>query len=133
MWIRSFGLALTLAGAAQAQDPDVLAGADLFATYCWQCHGPGGEGDGPMAATLAVEVPDLTTLTSRFEGEFPLEEIARQIDGRNPILAHGGEMPVFGPMLQADQHIALRLPTGQPMMTGLPLANLITYIESIQE
>ena len=31
---------------------DATAGAQLYATYCASCHGPGGKGDGPVAATL---------------------------------------------------------------------------------
>lgn len=134
MLFRRCVIVLTVvAGAAQGQDVDAQAGEDLFATYCWQCHGTDATGGGPMAEMLAIKVPDLTTLTARSGGTFPLRDVARQIDGRDPVLAHGGEMPIFGPMLEADQHIALRLPSGQPMMTGLPLANVITYLEAIQK
>ena len=31
---------------------DAAAGAQLYATYCASCHGPGGKGDGPIAQTL---------------------------------------------------------------------------------
>jgi len=31
---------------------DAVAGAELYATYCSSCHGPRGEGDGPLAASL---------------------------------------------------------------------------------
>jgi mono/diheme cytochrome c family protein len=31
---------------------DATAGAQLYATYCASCHGPGGKGDGPVAQTL---------------------------------------------------------------------------------
>lgn len=44
----------------------------------------------------------------------------------------GGEMPVFGALFARNQHIALALPDGQPMMVGLPLANLLAYLETIQ-
>jgi mono/diheme cytochrome c family protein len=37
-------------GAATEVDPS--RGAPLYATYCASCHGPGGDGDGPVAATL---------------------------------------------------------------------------------
>ena len=85
-----------------------------------------------MAEMLAIVTPDLTGLAARNGGVFPTEIVARQIDGRAPMLAHGGEMPIFGPSLESDQNIALALPSGQPLMTGLPLANVITYLESIQ-
>jgi len=85
-----------------------------------------------MAEMLAISTPDLTKLAARNNGVFPIEVVARQIDGRNALLAHGGEMPIFGPFLEADRSVALRLPSGQPMMTGLPLANVIVYLDSIQ-
>ena len=133
MLLRVICIALSLAGSAAAQEVDVQEGRDLFMTHCWQCHGLDATGDGPMAEMLAITTPDLTRLASRNNGEFPLEAVARQIDGRDPLLAHGGEMPIFGPFLDTGSAVALRLPSGQPMMTGLPLANVIVYLESIQE
>jgi mono/diheme cytochrome c family protein len=38
------------AAAATAGDP--ARGAPLYVTYCASCHGPKGDGDGPVAATL---------------------------------------------------------------------------------
>ena len=85
-----------------------------------------------MAEIFAIEIPDLTSLALGNHGMFPAEAVARQIDGRAPVLAHGGEMPVFGPFFDSDQSIALRLPSVQPMMTGVPLASLLAYRESIR-
>lgn len=85
-----------------------------------------------MAEMLAIETPDLTKLSARNGGSFPTEIVARQIDGRAPLLAHGGEMPIFGPSLESDKNVALPLASGQPMMTGVPLASVIVYLESIQ-
>ena len=130
--IRAIILAFALVGAASAQEIDVQAGKDLFVTYCWQCHGLNAKGLGPMAEMLAIAPPDLTELSKRNQGEFPTEAVATQIDGRSPLLAHGGEMPIFGPALEADQNVALRLKSGQRLMTGLPLANVIAYLESLQ-
>jgi mono/diheme cytochrome c family protein len=31
---------------------DAAAGAMMYATYCASCHGPKGQGDGPIAATM---------------------------------------------------------------------------------
>lgn len=125
-------LLIFAAGTADAQGLDMQDGRDLYRTYCSQCHGMNAMGDGPMAEMLAIETPDLSRLAARNGGEFPLEAVARQIDGRWPVLAHGGDMPLFGPALDSDQQVALSLPSGQPMMTGLPLANVIAYLESVQ-
>ncbi|UWR01736.1 hypothetical protein K3740_11720 [Ruegeria conchae] len=40
--------------------------------------------------------------------------------------------PIFGAVFETDQQIAVALPNGQRMMVGLPLANLLTFLESIQ-
>lgn len=119
--------------AARAQDIDVETGHELFMDHCVQCHGADGKGDGPMAEMLAITTPDLTTLSARNDGVFPTAQVAEQIDGRARVLAHGGDMPIFGPFLETDQHVPLRLPSGQTMMTGLPLANVMVYLESIQQ
>ncbi len=130
--IRGIALAALMSGAAIAQDLSVQDGNDLYRTYCWQCHGFEATGDGPMAEMLAIRTPDLTKLAARNDGVFPTELVARQVDGRSPVLAHGGEMPIFGPALDSDKQIALSLPSGQPMMTGVPLASLIAFLQTIQ-
>lgn len=116
-----------------AQEMSAVDGQDLYMTHCWQCHGRDAKGNGPMAEMLAIVTPDLTKLAARNDGVFPTQAVARQIDGRAPVLAHGGEMPLFGPALESDRNVALRLPSGQPMMTGVPLANVVTYLETLQE
>ncbi len=130
--IRGIALAALTSGAAIAQDLNVQDGNDLYRTYCWQCHGFEATGDGPTAEMLAIRTPDLTKLAARNDGVFPTELVAQQVDGRSPVLAHGGEMPIFGPALDSDKQIALSLPSGQPMMTGVPLASLIAFLQTIQ-
>jgi mono/diheme cytochrome c family protein len=133
MIIRTVLLAFALAGSASAQEPDVQAGHDLYMTYCWQCHGAYASGNGPMAEMLAIPTPDLTRLAANNNGVFPLEAVARQIDGRDALLAHGGEMPIYGPFLDTGKAFAFRLPSGQLVMTSQPLADVIVYLESLQE
>ncbi|WP_371419760.1 cytochrome c [Ruegeria sp. THAF33] len=129
---RGILLALFVTGPALAQEVSVSEGSDLYRTYCWQCHGFEATGDGPMAEMLAIRTPDLTKLAGENDGVFPIVRIAEQIDGRSQLLAHGGEMPIFGAVFETDQQIAVALPNGQPMMAGLPLANLLAFLESIQ-
>lgn len=127
-------LALALAaGAAGAQeiDADPSVGAEYFASYCAACHGRDGKGDGPMAEIVAIRTPDLTTLAARSGGVFPMAEAAAQIDGRNAVLAHGGQMPIFGGFFDGDD-VILQLPSGQPMATSRPIADLLAYLASIQ-
>ena len=130
--IRAMIFTLAAAGAASAQEINVEDGKTLFLNSCWQCHGLDAKGFGPMAEMLAIETPDLTELSKRNGGVFPTEAVAMQIDGRSPVLAHGGEMPIFGQSLESDQNVALRMQSGQQLMTGVPLANVIVYLESLQ-
>lgn len=119
-------------GGAVAQEVDPEFGRELFQTYCWQCHGSDATGDGPMAEMLAISTPDLTQLSARNSGNFPTAKTAQKVDGRAPLLAHGGDMPIFGPVLESDQTIPLRLSDGQPMILPMPLADLVAYLKSIQ-
>ncbi|NIZ62707.1 cytochrome C [Sedimentitalea sp. CY04] len=125
-----FSLLSVLATSGIAQDADT--GADLFQHFCAACHGEDAKGGGPMASVLLVQPANLTTLSARNGGEFPLERVASRIDGRDPIVSHGSEMPVFGWLFQ-DEPVALKLPTGQPMLANRPVVDLITWMQSIQE
>lgn len=80
--------------AAAAAEPD---GAKLFVSHCAACHGAVGEGDGPVASSMAIGVPSLRTLAMRNGGVFPEDAVAAYIDGREPRAAHGHrQMPVWG-------------------------------------
>ena len=73
------------------------SGEEIFMRFCSSCHGETAHGDGPVAATLNVVVPDLTQLTRRYGGEFPAAELSATIDGRSLVIAHGPRtMPVWG-------------------------------------
>src|SRR5689334_6565797 len=88
-------LVASAAGCAQ-QSTRPVSGAETFATHCAACHGQRGEGDGPVASTLSVPVPNLRTLAQR-NGSFPTEWVASKIDGRALPSAHGASaMPVWG-------------------------------------
>lgn len=88
--------AALLPATAVAEELSSYTGAELYGRFCGSCHGAGGRGDGPVAATMKVEVPDLTRLARR-PGGFPEEQVRRIIDGREVIAAHGRRsMPVWG-------------------------------------
>jgi mono/diheme cytochrome c family protein len=98
------GAALLLAaggwGVANAQmfaNYKDYTGQELFMRFCAACHGEGGHGDGPVAGTLSVLVPDLTRLGQRRNNTFPAAEVRDIIDGRSLVIAHGPRvMPVWG-------------------------------------
>ena len=111
---------------------DAVRGGELYALYCATCHGATAEGDGPTAELFAERPPDLTALAARNEGAFPMVEAARRIDGRDPVLAHGVPMPVYGGFFESGAQVALRTPAGQTMLTSEPVADLLAWLESVQ-
>jgi mono/diheme cytochrome c family protein len=91
------GAAAPAAAQFDAATLDDYSGAELFERFCASCHGAGAHGNGPVASTLNVMVPDLTTINARY-GEFPATLIRDVIDGRGiDMRAHGTRtMPVWG-------------------------------------
>lgn len=54
-------LALLAAPAAFAGAGDATAGKDVFKKHCAICHGPTGEGNGPMAKAYNLTPPALSS------------------------------------------------------------------------
>ena len=121
--------AFLVAGAAAAQD--MRTGASLYATYCASCHGETLEGDGMMTGVLNIAPPDLTGLAARNGGVFPRVRVVYRIDGRDPLPAHGGEMPYFGDLFDGDM-AAIKAETGQPILTGRGIVDLVAFLEGMQ-
>jgi len=62
----------------------------LYAERCFNCHGPGGKGDGPIAAALPVQPPDFReTVQTKSNGQI-----------RRIISEGAGIMPAFDPALR---------------------------------
>ncbi len=94
---------LSMAVACAEPPGDEIAGAVLFERHCVPCHGSSGQGDGPLAASLAQSPSDLTTLTRRSGGSFDVSAIMMVIDGRLHVAEHGPrEMPVWGAVFAAE-------------------------------
>jgi hypothetical protein len=89
-------------------------------------------GDGEMAEILTLQPADLTRLSVENGGVFPAARVAAQIDGRDPLLAHGGVMPIFGEFFEG-QDTAIPSEAGQPILTSRPVADLIAFLAAIQE
>jgi mono/diheme cytochrome c family protein len=76
---------------------DVIPGKIEYLSSCAACHGEDGKGNGVLASFLKVPPADLTTLSRRNDGYFPLAAVTEIIDGRTLIAAHGTrEMPIWG-------------------------------------
>jgi mono/diheme cytochrome c family protein len=119
-----------LVAASPALAQDVARGERLFADNCAVCHGLGLRGDGPMAEILVVPPPDLTRIAERYNG-FPHVGIAWKIDGRDPILSHGSDMPLFGYVF-GDMSEVMR-DGSQTILTAPEVVDLVAYLESVQE
>ncbi|WP_372611343.1 c-type cytochrome [Aquicoccus sp.] len=126
----ALALIATMAGTMVAgQDAD--AGARLYERHCATCHGLDGEGHGPMAGILVIEPTDLTSLAAQDEGTFPVLRVIQRIDGRDPLVAHGSPMPVYGDFFEGDD-TALKTASGQTVMTSRAIADLVAFLETMQ-
>jgi mono/diheme cytochrome c family protein len=79
---------------------DSLQGASLYKAYCPVCHGSDAKGIGPMSKSLRSAPPDLTRITARNGGSFPVARVRNVISGGEALGAGHGtrEMPVWGPI-----------------------------------
>ncbi len=118
------------AGGAGAQDYSNHTGQQMFARFCASCHGAQGHGDGTVAPTLKVQVPDLTRLVRRPGAEFPVERVRRIVDGREVLAAHGARrMPVWG--YEFATATANELEAGAENAATL-VERLVDYLKTIQ-
>ena len=111
---------------------DVARGERLFGEACAVCHGVDARGDGPMADLLVIPPPDLTQIGLRFDGQFPRIGVAWMIDGRDAILSHGGEMPIFGYIFGSQSRV-LRSRGGQTLLTSPEIVDLVGFLETLQQ
>lgn len=123
---------LVLSASPAFAEGDPAAGEGVFRTFCAACHGLDAQGDGPMSGLLTVEPPDLTALAASNGGDFPVFAVVRQIDGRDPMMAHGGEMPIFGAIFDYPDG-SIKSETGQPIITAQPIADVAAWLESVQD
>jgi mono/diheme cytochrome c family protein len=116
---------------ARAQDFSGYTGAELYKRFCSSCHGENARGDGSVAKSFKVEVPDLTRIAHRHGGVFPAEQISKIIDGRQTLPPHGSrEMPVWGfEFHRANQGAGN--PEAQRRTDDL-IARLTEYLRTIQ-
>lgn len=131
--VGALGMAATILGSAwSAQRPGSpkerpiasIQGPALYKAYCAACHGPEAKGDGPVAATLKVPPPDLTRISARHGGTFPLMRIERIISGDEELTRGHGPMPVWGPVFsQVDRDQDLG---------RVRIDNLARYLRDIQ-
>ena len=108
----------------------LYSGEELYQRFCSACHGIEARGDGPVASSLTVPVPDLTSLAQRYENEFPAAWVRETIDGRFQVMAHGPRsMPVWGYEFWIEEG-ADSLAEDE---TRTLIERLVSFLRSIQE
>jgi mono/diheme cytochrome c family protein len=132
------GGALLASPAAEAQDGKreratqeqtlivSIRGDSLYKAYCASCHGDDAKGNGPMAAWLKVQPSDLTRITARNGGKFPLARVDRIISGEEALPSgHGTRvMPIWGPVFSQV--------TQDQDLGRVRIDNLARYLRDIQ-
>jgi mono/diheme cytochrome c family protein len=125
----ALALAQALAAPTGAADYTAYSGMELYHRFCASCHGPGGEGDGPVARSFTVAVPDLTRIAQRHGGHYPDTWVYRVIDGRERLLSHGPrDMPVWGVELWREQ--GADVTAGE--RTRDAIGRLVEYLRGLQ-
>ncbi len=115
----------------RAQDFSGYTGVQLYKRFCSSCHGEFARGDGPVAKSFKIEVPDLTRIAHRHGGTFPAEQIRKIIDGRKTLPPHGSrDMPVWGfEFYRENQNAGYPEPQRR---TDELVARLADYLRTIQ-
>jgi mono/diheme cytochrome c family protein len=123
--IAALGAAVAACGAPRVRS---VSGEQTFVTHCASCHGASGVGDGPVAASLQVPVPDLRGLCTRAGGVFPEDHAASNVDGRALPAAHGTRaMPVWGPVFATTHELVRGAPGAEERIDAL-----IAYLRELQ-
>jgi mono/diheme cytochrome c family protein len=104
----------------------VASGKETFLKYCASCHGENGTGNGPAAVALKPPPSDLTTLSKRHDGGYPVGYVGAVLKYGRSLASHGSEnMPVWGSRFKELDPV--RDPTGQQHVD-----DVVAYIASLQ-
>ena len=108
-------------------------GKHEYESKCAVCHGLKGKGDGPYAVP-GMSVADLTTLSKRNKGVFPVQHVYDVIDGTEILRAHGTrDMPIWGTVYRAQIEERLDIPPYAPeAYVHARILALIDYISRLQ-
>ncbi|WP_299303285.1 cytochrome c [uncultured Litoreibacter sp.] len=124
-------LAAVLA-AGCAPEPETPDGARLFAENCAGCHGADAKGRGQAATELAVRPADLTQISARNGGLFPMAEVLSTIDGFHRKRLPESAMPEWGLIFSDPTEL---VDVGDGVMTPVSpeMLAIAQYLEALQE
>lgn len=123
-----------LSGVAFAQTTKVDLGKREYDSNCASCHGTSGKGNGPLGELLRRSPPDLTTLTKRNGGVFPVSRMYETIEGAN-VPSHGSrDMPVWGSdyRTKAGEYYG-EMPYDPEAFVRSRILALVEYLNRLQE
>lgn len=119
---------LLISSPATGGNDQLEKGRELYLQHCAACHGNKGDGHGPLEHELSTRPTDLRLLSKIYGDPLQEDQIARFMDGRADVEAHGPrDMPVWGEEMW-------RNPEGQgnPNQVSDSVAEIIRYLQSIQ-
>ena len=117
-----------------AQTSRVDFGKREFESNCASCHGLSGKGGGYAVEWLKKSPTDLTTLSKRNGGVFPVSRMYETIEGGN-VPSHGSrDMPVWGSdyRIKAAEYY-VDVPYDPEAFVRTRILALIEYIKRLQE
>ncbi len=114
-----------------AADKFLDFGKDLFFEHCTRCHGVDATGNGPDATDLKTVPADLTKISERRGGVWPMLEVMSILDGYLKVQEPRDDMPII---TELNDGPAVEFDTGNGLVTRIPsgLIEIAEYLESIQ-
>jgi mono/diheme cytochrome c family protein len=132
-WVlAAIGVLSATAVLAQEDNEEFAVGKQEYLASCATCHGEAADGNGEIATMFKDRIPDLTGITKRNDGVFPLLKVIHAIDGRAVIRGHGNPMPVFGNRYRAEATSGNAILGAEAIARGRVL-ELALYLQSIQK
>ncbi len=117
---------------ACAEMPEV-EGQKLYVEMCAACHGADGRGEGPAAARVNRPIPDLTLISARNGGVFPMADVLSEIDGYTRAKHGNLTMPEFGVMMEDQPTVLVDTGDGIQSPVPRPMADIAFYLREIQQ
>lgn len=117
-------------GDEQKSEYSPFAGRQTYKTYCMNCHGVEGKGDGYLADSLKQQPSDLTVLAQNNGGTYPADRVLASIDGRQAVRLHGTrEMPIWGDALLWPEEESPE----RRAHVERKLGELVAFVETLQK